>query len=484
MTYILPTRLTVHDIASISAGAPVSVSERALEEIDRCHLAANGIAEAQPVYGRSTGVGANRLTSTATDSATHGMNLLRSHAVDAGPVVDSATTRAMLAVRLNQLLRPGSGIEPSVVEGLARMLDSGALPEVRRFGGVGTADLPALAGVALALAGERETTGGAFEPIGDIRSDSALPFMSSSALTIAGAALAAARLDRLVHAGLAAFALSALGSRANPEAFSTRAATAIGSPTSLRNAETIEAILGDADWEPMRIQDPFAYRGFLPSISVLTCAVDRLREAAETLADRAQENPRFFADPELAVHHGAFLENWLAHELDSTAIALGQAAPQTIGRIRFLNDDAVSGLPRFLAPDLGGRSGTMIVEYLAASAMGEVFASTGAVSTQSAVLSCGVEEDATFAPSALAKLERALDGYEIMIACEIVVARRALRLRGTDAEKSSARAGLLALTEALPAELEDRDLRGDIEIARGLIPGLAEVAGLEAGSAR
>lgn len=475
--YTLPAKLTVHDIAAIADGARVGVSDSALATIAEAHRAADRIAQEQEVYGRSTGVGANRLTSTATDPRTHGMNLLRSHAVDAGPAHDPASTRAMLAVRLNQLLHPGSGIEPGVVEALARLLSSGSLPEVRRFGGIGTADLPALAGTALALTGERPVSEQGFEPLPHIAADSALPFMSSSALTIGTSALAAARLDRLVHATLAIFALSAFAARSNRAGYSEHAAEAIGSPTSSRNARTLSTLLDDSTWTPMRIQDPFAYRGFLPSFSVVTVALDRLRECIERLTALAQENPRFFPENGSAVHHGAFLENWLAHELDATAIALGQYVPHSVGRIRFMNDDAVSGLPRFLAPNLGGSSGTMIIEYVAASAMGEIFSSIAPLSTQSAVLSCGVEEDATFATGSVAKLERSLDAYEVMLACELLVSVRAARMRTDDAKASSRVREVLEIASKLPSSVEDRDLRPDLEIAQTLLDDIARVAG-------
>ncbi|MBK0417898.1 aromatic amino acid lyase [Leucobacter sp. CSA1] len=477
MTYTLPTELTVHDIAAIARGAGIRVSASARRDIAEHHRAANTIAETRPVYGRSTGVGANRLTTAAADPTTHGMNLLRSHAVDAGAPFGAETTRAMLAVRLNQLLQPGSGIDPILIDGLERMLAGNHLPEVRRFGSIGTADLPALAGTALALTGERPTSVDGFEPIGPIRADSALPFMSSSALTLAGSALAAARLETLTRAGLAAFALSALAARANPEAFSPEAALAIGSPTSAANAETLNALLGEAVWDPARIQDPFAYRGFLPAASVTTSAVRRLSESAETLCSSAQENPRFFTDRGTVVHHGAFLENWLAHELDATAIALAQSAPLVVGRLRFINDDAFSGLPRFLAPSGGGDSGTMIAEYVAASALGDILAGAAPVSVQSVVLSCGVEDDATFATTALGKLERSIEAFETLLACEILVAVRALRLSDvSDEGMSPAVRRLLELASALPEDLSDRDLRGDVEVAQSLLDGFAEVA--------
>lgn len=473
MTYTLPTKLTVEDVAAIAGGAAVDVSETAREQVAAYHRSADDIAERQPIYGRSTGVGANRLSAAESDSVTHGMNLLRSHAVDAGPAIARETVRAMLAVRLNQLLHPGSGIDVSLVDGLAKMLDADAMPEIRRFGGIGTADLPALAGTALALAGERPVDRGGFHPIGSIRSDSALPFMSSSALTLAGAALVVARLQKLIRAELAAFALSAVALRANPSAFSAEAALAVAIPTADEQAARLAGLLGASDWSPVRIQDPFAFRGFLPAISMLDCATRRLREAVETLTSRAQENPRFFAEEGHAIHHGAFLETWLAHELDATAIALAQNAPLALARLRFANDDSFTGLPRFLSP--GGRgSGTMVVEYLVASAMGDVHAASAPVSVQSAVLSCGVEEDATFAPTALDQLERAVTAFETMVASEILVAVRAHRLRGPDAGSVPPRlARLVAIARRLPEEMADRDLRGDVELARELVPAFA-----------
>src|SRR6266545_2475834 len=64
------------------------------------------IVATQPVYGRTTGVGANRTVAIAVDPrgrAEHGSALLRSHAGGAGPLLDADRARAMLVVRLNQL---------------------------------------------------------------------------------------------------------------------------------------------------------------------------------------------------------------------------------------------------------------------------------------------------------------------------------------------------------------------------------------------
>ena len=94
------------------------------------------------------------VTPVLPDDTDYGMRLLRSHAVDAGDPLDARTVRAMLAVRLMQLCVPGAGLDPEILDGLERMLNDDALPELLHYASIGTGDLAALAGTALTLIGE------------------------------------------------------------------------------------------------------------------------------------------------------------------------------------------------------------------------------------------------------------------------------------------------------------------------------------------
>jgi hypothetical protein len=94
-----------------------------------------------------------------------------------------------MAVRLNQILAGGSGISPRVAEALAEALRDGAVPTLHRWGAIGTADLASLAELGLTLAGERPWRSGR-GPVITIDATDALPMISSSALTVATAALA------------------------------------------------------------------------------------------------------------------------------------------------------------------------------------------------------------------------------------------------------------------------------------------------------
>jgi histidine ammonia-lyase len=89
-----------------------------------------------------------------------------------------------------------------------------------------------------------------------------------------------------------------------------------------------------------------------------------------------------------------------------------------------------------------------------------------------------MEEAATFAPQAARKALRAAQAYRLVLACELVAAVRALRLRGappapgTPAGRAYARAAA-----ALDPDMRDRPLTDDVTVAAALLDGFAELTG-------
>src|SRR3954466_12251948 len=205
--------LGVADVVRLADGSarPVPGTD-ATKRVTESWDAARQIAATGRVYGRSTGVGANRNEDVPTEAAAeHGLRLLRSHAGAIGEELPARQVRAMLAVRANQLLAGGAGLRPTVVTALCEALESGAYPVVNEFGSVGTGDIAALAQMGLALAGEHEwiapatakataqTSGGsaargrsvAGAPEAQaLDNNDALALISSNALTLGQAALA------------------------------------------------------------------------------------------------------------------------------------------------------------------------------------------------------------------------------------------------------------------------------------------------------
>jgi len=166
--------LTRAQLLAIAGGVAVALDAGQLRKVAR---AADFLAEQvrlqEPIYGVSTGFGSNadRLLGahplrdelpgatpsgrSLTEELQH--HLIVTHAVCTGEPFAPAVVRAMLAIRINTLLRGHSGIRPSTLGALADMLNAGIVPVVPRLGSVGASgDLAPLSHLAIVLLGEGE----------------------------------------------------------------------------------------------------------------------------------------------------------------------------------------------------------------------------------------------------------------------------------------------------------------------------------------
>lgn len=457
---------TTSEIVAIADGARVSLSQEARTAIARSKAFADDVATRRPLYGRTTGVGANRMT-PVVGVAAHGHALVRSHAADLGAPLAPRIVRATAATRLVQLSQGRSGIDPAVAEGLVRMLNADAIPEVGRHGSIGTGDLPALSALALAMAGERATAAPMPPPLIAWGADSALPFLSSSAATVARGLLAVEQLARLDRASRALYALAAVGFDANPEAFSRPAASAIGASAAAEVCAEVRWHLDAHSVPPARIQDPFGLRVYPITQAALVTALRRLRDELGRLLVAGQENPAFDADAETVTHHGAFYQAQLAADVDATTLGIAQAATNAHARIRLANEPVYTGLRPFLAQGPPAASGLMMLEYTAASALAEIRAAATPASLGTVSLSRGTEEDAAFATQGVVQLERAVDAYRTILACEVLSTTRLVSQRQVDVPR---RLRWLArsMESAVPTH-EDQDLRPPLMAAEALL---------------
>jgi len=453
------TGLDAATVAAVATrGEGVTLAAGALGRAAASHDYAQRVALQRPVYGRSTGVGGNRHV-TVSDPDAHALALLRSHATSLGPLRTPERVRGMLAVRLNQLAAGGSGVHPDVLSGLETLLALDALPPVRELGSVGTGDLSALAVTALALSGEVPTT----VPT-DVRitwgAGDALPFLSSNAAVIADAMLAHDALARLARATTRVAALTFRAVDGNPEAFGAPVEGSTHFAGIQDVAAEMRALIGQGR-RPARIQDPYGLR-VLPQVhGAFRDRLDALERTTAAMANAPRENPSLL--PEAGVfHHGSFFAATLGQVLDSTVSAAAQTAQLALGRLTMLSEPGMTGLTPFLGDGTAGASGVMIVEYVAASALGTLRVLATVTGTQTVVLSRGLEEDASFASLAARQALDAVEPLRAVLACELVAAVRALRMRGLPVPEEVA---------GLPDALADRDLTGDLEAACALLDG-------------
>ncbi|SEG93592.1 histidine ammonia-lyase [Nonomuraea solani] len=383
-----------------------------------------------PVYGQSTGVGANK--DVTFEPPGLGLDLLRSHVCGAGPPVEPARARAMLVVRLNQLLAGGSGIDPAVCPVLADAINTGHTPPLHAYGAIGTGDLTALSATALCLLGElpwHHDPGPATDrpgasvppPLFALAASDSLPFISSGAATLADAALACHRLRLLLEAAIDVAAVSFTAVDASAEPLAAAVQEARPHPGQAVVAARLRGLL--AREGVSRVQDPYGYRALAQVHGATLDLLNRAMATIETDLNSATENPLIAGD--LAWHNGNFHSAPVALALDALRAALVQTAQLSTARLASLMDPAYTGRLPFLSDRPGG-SGALILEYVAQDALAELRHLATPVTTGTAVISRGTEDHAGFATQAARHTLRSLEPLELILACERTAALRAL----------------------------------------------------------
>jgi histidine ammonia-lyase len=462
----------------------VELTPAARERIAKTRRVAEEATKARTVYGRTTGVGANRhIEVREGDLREHSIRLLRSHAGGVGDRLPEDVVRGTIVIRLAQLAAAGGGQRLEVADALAAVLRDGPLPVLRDLGGIGTGDLTLLAQLGLALAGEGEWARPAVgapstPPRLAVEAGDALSLMSSNAATFAAAALAWADVRELLDAGLGVAALTFRALDGNREAFAAPIAAARPLP-GLRAVSERMRLLTDEALDPARVQDPFGLRCLPPVAGALHQAAAGLHDVLAVEINSAAENP-LIADGEV-LHHGGFHAAPCALALDTLRLAMVPFASMSAARVAHLMEPGLSGLSPFLSVDAPGSSGVLIAEYLAADALARLRADAAPVVLGTVAISRGLEEHASFAWQAAGLTRHAVFHLRTVLALEWVVAERALRMKGVP--ENGVLGPIRALAGGFDPRLEDRPLGPDAALAETALPALArtvrDIVGIE-----
>lgn len=129
--------------------------------IERVHGSFNFLkefSENKIIYGVNTGFGPMAQYKIKDDERIQlQYNLIRSHASGTGNPIPAQCVRAAMLARLNTLSLGNSGVHPSVVNLMSKLLNKNIIPLIYEHGGVGASgDLVQLAHLALVLIGEGE----------------------------------------------------------------------------------------------------------------------------------------------------------------------------------------------------------------------------------------------------------------------------------------------------------------------------------------
>jgi histidine ammonia-lyase len=481
---------SIADVVAVAREfAPVAMSPKAIVQMEEARTVVEDLSETEPTYGFSTGFGALATVAIPPEKrAQLQVALVRSHAAGMGPLVETEVVRAMIFLRARTLSLGYSGARQETALGLLDLINHKIHPHVHEYGSLGASgDLAPLAHVALALIGEGtvemdgenlaalDALGRAgLQPLVLVEKEGlALTNGTDGILGMLCMAVADARL--LLTTADIVTALTVEGALATDRAFAADLlalrphqgqADSAGNLRKMLEASPLVAghRVGDD-----RVQDAYSIRC---TPQVHGAARDTLRhtiQVVEAELAAAIDNPMVMRDGRVE-SGGNFHGAPLGYVADFMAIALTDAGMISERRMdRLLDSDRNHGLPAFLAHDPGVDSGLMIGHYTAASMCEENRRLSTPSSVDSYVTSGMQEDHVSMAWSAARKLRKVIDNLGRILAVELVIAARAVEMRGPTQPSTASAAVVRVLRTEVPGLGPDRFLAPDLEAAEEMI---------------
>jgi histidine ammonia-lyase len=443
--------LTAPLLARIAAGEGVELEAGALAlVVENRKVVDRIVAEGRTVYGINTGFGQFATVVIAPDQLQQlQLNLIRSHAAGVGEPLPKDQTRALMAARINCLLKAHSGIRPEPIHLLAACLNHDVLPVVPCQGSVGASgDLAPLAHMALLLVGEglawsseRHVPGGqalaaaGLRPV-TLQAKEGLALINGTQLITALGNLAFEKFHRLAQLADAIAGLSLEALRGTRSAFDPRIHAARPHPGQIAVAAHMRDLLGersaisDSHRDCHRVQDAYSLRCIPQVHGVTRDALGFAGAILERELNAATDNPMIFTDTQESRSGGNFHGQYPAFACDVLAIAAADLASISERRQERLVNPAYSDLPAFLTQNGGLESGFMMAHVTSAALVSEMKGLAQPACVDTIPTSAGKEDHVSMGPIAARKLLRAVDALEQVLAIEARMALEGLRIVG------------------------------------------------------
>ncbi|MBN3562440.1 histidine ammonia-lyase [Aliamphritea spongicola] len=488
---LIPGSLTLTDLRQISRRRlRMGLNPAAVAAIDASTEVVNRVIEEdRTVYGINTGFGLLANTRIASeDLQTLQRSIVLSHAAGIGELMDDATVRLMMVLKINSLARGYSGVRLTVIEALISLLNAEVFPCIPSKGSVGASgDLAPLAHMSAVLLGE----GRARYKGEEISGQAALAIAGIEPLTLApkeGLALlngtqasTAFALEGLFHAedlfasGVVCGALSveaALGSRRpfDPRIHAARGQIGqIDTAAAYRSLLSDNSELGDSHVGCEKVQDPYSLRC---QPQVMGACLDQIRHAAQVLvieSNGVSDNPLVCAAENDIISGGNFHAEPVAMVADNLALAIAEIGSLAERRIALLIDSGLSGLPPFLVDNGGVNSGFMIAQVTAAALASENKTLAHPASVDSLPTSANQEDHVSMATFAGRRLRDMAENTRGILAVELLSAAQGLDFRAPVKTSERLEQAKSALRARVPFYDQDRYFAEDIAQANALL---------------
>lgn len=501
MPVTLGANLTLGDIVSAANGAEVSIGPHVRATVTPAReVVEQAVASRLTVYGITTGIG--DLANVRIDPAEARLlqrDIVRSHATAVGPPLPREVVRAMLLLKARTFAFGASGVRFEVLERLVSLLNANVHPVVPEQGSLGASgDLALLAHLALPIMGEGLVeTDGAVQPAAEgLRRAGIEPLdlsykegLSLVNGTEAMLALGILNLDRAERAARAADITGAMTLEAclgTDQAFDARLIALRSHPGAKAVAANLRVLLADSEIVSSHkhsehlVQDAYSLRCIPQVHGAYRDGFGYVRSTLQAELASAVDNPSVIPEEGRVRSSGNFHGEALGLAMDHLALCAAGYATIAERRVaRAVDAKLNNGLPAFLTPDPGRRSGFMLAHYTAASLTSESRGLTHPASADSIPTSAGQEDHVSMGMTAARKASAILTNTIRVIAVEALAAAQGIDLRRS-LEPAPATAAAVRLIRTVSGFVtDDRPLTGDIEAVTELVASGALQAAVE-----
>lgn len=446
------------------------------------------VASEEPVYGVNTGFGAFANVVISPDKILElQTNIVRSHCCGVGDLLPRDVVMAMWLINLTKICRGHSGVRPTTLRTIARILEEGVLACVPSQGSVGASgDLAPTAHAVLAMLGEGRCTmpqGGEFI---EVPAEKALRQIGAAPLVLGpkeglslinGTCLTTALAVKLWYDGCYLLRVANLAAAMSMEALGASRMTcaeavlqAHGHPGTVACGREVAEWLDrssemgaqhvDSHW----IQDPYSLR-CVPQVH--GAVWEELHGSEQVLRreiNAASDNPLLFPEEMMALNCGNFHAVYPARVCDRLASAFATLASISERRTSQAMKAPRGHLPTFLVRDGGTHSGFMMAHVTAAALVSESKSLSYPASVDSIPTNLLQEDHVSMGPIAGMKALRILDNLCRVLAIELLAAAQGISLQRPRRASARLEEAHAEIRQHVPTLETDRNLSEDIEL--------------------
>ncbi len=407
----------------------------------------NIVHQKKVVYGVNTGFGPLCTTLIdEEDTKKLQYNLLMSHSVGVGDLIDRQISKLMLILKVHSLSKAYSGIAPSTLERIIWHIENDIIPCVPEQGSVGASgDLAPLAHLFLPLIGSGKVwvkgrvkmaieilRNYGLEPI-ELGPKEGLALINGTQFMSAHAIKILERFQNcLDHADIIAAinieAMMASGKSFDEELHSLRPYSGC-----IYVAERMRKLLNDSGIMSShknctRVQDPYSLRCIPQVHGASRNAWLHLKEIILIEINSVTDNPIIFSEDK-TITGGHFHGQPIAMPIDYAGLAASELGNISDRRIYLSLIESVPGLPKLLMEHTGLNSGFMIMQYTSAALTSENKCLCFPASADSIPTSLGQEDHVSMGSISARKTLRIIENLEKILGIELITASQGFDFR-------------------------------------------------------